>query len=78
MQEGIDLHFYNPSAPIVPIRIGTTTAQDLIVALGRPPQVWYKDDTRMTIHSTHKEYQEDTNDCELFCDRTWTRHAKLG
>lgn len=53
VHEGITLYFH-PSSTTKPvnIRVGETTAQDLILDLGPPIRVHHKEDERMTIHST--------------------------
>ncbi|KAG8999697.1 hypothetical protein FRB90_011975 [Tulasnella sp. 427] len=54
----IELSFHlSPSASPaqtapVEIRIGETTAQDLIAEIGSPPRVHYKEDDRMLIHKS--------------------------
>ncbi|KAJ7129561.1 hypothetical protein C8R44DRAFT_777077 [Mycena epipterygia] len=52
VHEGITLEFHPSTTKPVHIRIGETTAQDLTMDLGPPIRVHYKDDERMTIHST--------------------------
>ena len=57
--EGVTLYFHSTTATKpIHIRIGQTTAQDLSVELGPPPRVHYKDDDRMTIHSTSRATDE--------------------
>ncbi|EIN10434.1 UPF0183-domain-containing protein [Punctularia strigosozonata HHB-11173 SS5] len=52
IHDGVILHFHPPSANSpVHIVLGLTTAQDLVVDLGTPPRVHYKEDDRMKIHS---------------------------
>ncbi|KAJ6628722.1 hypothetical protein B0H10DRAFT_1988979 [Mycena sp. CBHHK59/15] len=60
VHEGVTLYFHPSTAKPVHIRIGETTAQDLTIDLGPPVRVHYKDDERMTIHSTARtvEYSE--------------------
>lgn len=57
---GITL-FFHPIGSTEPlhIRLGETTAQDLTVDLGPPSRKHYKDDDRMTIHSTSSANEED-------------------
>lgn len=52
MHDGVTLQFYPSNTASLHVRIGTTTAQDLAVSLGRPLRVHYKEDDRMTIHSS--------------------------
>jgi hypothetical protein len=55
---GVILYFYTQvQPPPVPIRIkiGLTTAEDLTCDLGPPLRVHYKEDDRMTIHSTRTD-----------------------
>jgi len=52
VHEGITLYFHPPRMKPVHIRLGETTAQDLNLDLGPPIRVHYKEDERMTIHST--------------------------
>lgn len=68
----IELSFYLPpsaspsqTAP-VEIRIGETTAQDLIAELGSPPRIHYKEDDRMLIHkavTSHSAEDDDSEGC---------------
>ncbi|KAE9389615.1 UPF0183-domain-containing protein [Gymnopus androsaceus JB14] len=58
VHDGVTLHFHPSTSSPVHIRIGTTTAQDLVVTLGAPLRVHYKEDDRMTIHSSHQGYDE--------------------
>ncbi|KAJ3716350.1 hypothetical protein DFJ43DRAFT_1006877 [Lentinula guzmanii] len=52
VHDGVTLHFHPSTSTPVHVRIGTTTAQDLAVILGPPLHVHYKEDDRMTIHSS--------------------------
>jgi hypothetical protein len=52
LHDGVTLYFYPSSAEPIHIRLGETTAQDLSLDLGPPLRVHYKEDDRMTIHST--------------------------
>ncbi|KAJ7665520.1 hypothetical protein B0H17DRAFT_1090776 [Mycena rosella] len=52
VHEGITLYFHPSTTKPVHIRLGETTAQDLTLDLGPPIRVHYKEDERMTIHST--------------------------
>ncbi|KAH8830442.1 hypothetical protein DL96DRAFT_1592908 [Flagelloscypha sp. PMI_526] len=47
---GVTLHLFASSQPLS-FRIGHTSAQDLMLDLGQPDRVHYKDDARMAIHS---------------------------
>jgi len=60
VHDGITLYFHPATADPVYIRLGETTAQDLTVDLGPPLRVHYKDDERMTIHSTSPAADADT------------------
>ncbi|KAG8919882.1 hypothetical protein FRC01_001052 [Tulasnella sp. 417] len=64
----IELSFHLPpsaspsqTAP-VEIRIGETTAQDLIAEIGSPPRVHYKEDDRMLIHKSAAATQNGEDD----------------
>ncbi|KAG8956552.1 hypothetical protein FRC04_000030 [Tulasnella sp. 424] len=66
----IELSFYLPpsaspaqTAP-VEIRIGETTAQDLIAELGSPPRIHYKEDDRMLIHKAVTSHSVEDDDSE--------------
>ncbi|PFH52810.1 hypothetical protein AMATHDRAFT_1853 [Amanita thiersii Skay4041] len=52
VHEGVTLHFYPSSSSPAQIRLNETTAQDLILALGPPSRVHYKEDERMMIHAS--------------------------
>ncbi|RDB22462.1 hypothetical protein Hypma_010078 [Hypsizygus marmoreus] len=52
VHDGITLHFYPSSSKPVHIQLGETTAQDLNLELGPALRVHYKEDERMSIHST--------------------------
>lgn len=41
--------------PVVRVRIGVTTAQDLACDLGPPIRIHYREDNRMIIHSKSKK-----------------------
>ncbi|KAJ4478225.1 hypothetical protein J3R30DRAFT_3657513 [Lentinula aciculospora] len=55
VHDGVTLHFHPSTSAPVHFQIGTTTAQDLAVTLGPPLRVHYKEDDRMTIHSSLQE-----------------------
>ncbi|KIK68035.1 hypothetical protein GYMLUDRAFT_54735 [Collybiopsis luxurians FD-317 M1] len=55
---GVTLHLYPSTSSPVHVRLGNTTAQDLAVTLGPPIRVYYKEDDRMTIHSSHQPYDD--------------------
>jgi hypothetical protein len=61
VHDGIILHFHPSSSQPIHIRIGETTAQDLNVDLGPPLRVHYKEDDRMTIHSTSRSTEDDSD-----------------
>ncbi|KAF9008988.1 hypothetical protein BDQ17DRAFT_1275311 [Cyathus striatus] len=53
VHDGVILYLYPTSGQkSLHIRIGETTAQDLLVDLGPPLRTYYKEDDRMKIHST--------------------------
>ncbi|KAJ7180195.1 hypothetical protein C8R43DRAFT_972147 [Mycena crocata] len=54
VHEGITIYFHGSTSKPIHIRIGETTAQDLTMDLGPPIRVHYKEDERMTIHSTNR------------------------
>jgi Uncharacterised protein family (UPF0183) len=56
----VTLQFYPSSNPPIHIRLGETTAQDLMVDLGPPLRTHYKEDERMTIHSTSQVSERGT------------------
>ncbi|KAL1747717.1 hypothetical protein HDZ31DRAFT_31457 [Schizophyllum fasciatum] len=59
VHEGVTLYFHPSEKPPITIRLGATTAQDLVVDLGPPLRTHYKEDDRMRIHSTRKNVEED-------------------
>ena len=61
--DGIILHFYPSVTRAVHVRIGVTSAQDLICDLGAPLRTYYKEDERMAIHSRNK-IQDGEDGCE--------------
>ncbi|KAF7776001.1 hypothetical protein Agabi119p4_4394 [Agaricus bisporus var. burnettii] len=63
VHDGIRLYFSPLSTTNKPlhIRLHQTTAQDLTLDLGPPLRIHYKEDERMTIHSTENA-EDDTND----------------
>ncbi|KIM90897.1 hypothetical protein PILCRDRAFT_811393 [Piloderma croceum F 1598] len=65
VNDGVTLHVYPASAQPIHIRIGETKAQDLNVILGPPLRVHYKEDDRMTIHSTSRS-SDDIDDTDYF------------
>jgi len=65
VHDGVTLHFHPSSTSPIHIRIGGTTAQDLNIDLGPPLRVHYKEDDRMTIHSTSRS-SEDISDTDYF------------
>ncbi|KAK7470533.1 hypothetical protein VKT23_001958 [Stygiomarasmius scandens] len=61
VHDGVTLHFHPSNARPIHVRLGVTTAQDLMVDLGAPLRVHYKEDDRMTIHaSSQKSDSADT------------------
>ncbi|KZP32960.1 UPF0183-domain-containing protein [Athelia psychrophila] len=65
VNEGVTFHLYPSSTPPINIRLGYTTAQDLNVDFGPPLRVHYKEDDRMTIHSTSRA-SEESNEGDYF------------
>lgn len=66
VNEGVTFHLYPSSTPPINIRLGYTTAQDLNVDFGPPLRVHYKEDDRMTIHSTSRVSEESNEgDCAI-------------
>ncbi|KAF9446958.1 UPF0183-domain-containing protein [Macrolepiota fuliginosa MF-IS2] len=59
LHDGIRLYFYPTGTKPLHIRLNETTAQDLTLDLGPPLRVHYKEDERMTIHSTDKGEEGD-------------------
>lgn len=55
----------------VEIRIGETTAQDLIADIGSPLRTHYKEDDRMSIHKPDGEGDDDQEGCE------WVHNADV-
>ncbi|KXN86437.1 hypothetical protein AN958_10299 [Leucoagaricus sp. SymC.cos] len=58
VHDGIRLQFYPSGSKPLHIKLHGTTAQDLTLDLGPPLRVHYKEDERMTIHSTDKGTNE--------------------
>lgn len=59
------------------VRIGYTTAQDLNVDLGPPLRVHYKEDDRMTIHSTTRVADDiKDGDCKV-CFALLRKYANI-
>lgn len=46
------------------IKLDETTAQDVVLALGRPPRIHFKEDERMTIHANASEGEEPEAGCK--------------
>lgn len=63
IHEGVTLHFYPKGSDSLCIRIGKTTAQDLNVELGPPLRVHYREDDRMSIHSSTEAQSETKSSC---------------
>ncbi|KZT20389.1 UPF0183-domain-containing protein [Neolentinus lepideus HHB14362 ss-1] len=59
---GVALYQHLPSAEPIHIRLGVTTAQDLLCDLGAPLRTHYKEDDRMSIHSTRETEEEEEGD----------------
>ena len=65
VHEGVTLRFYPSTIEPIRIRIGETTAQDLLCDLGPPADIHYREDDRMTIHSkSRKEDEEIDTGCK--------------
>ncbi|KAJ6515790.1 hypothetical protein C8R45DRAFT_957618 [Mycena sanguinolenta] len=59
VHEGVTFYFHPvATAQAIHVVIGETTAQDLIIDLGPPNRVHYKEDDRMTIHSTARANED--------------------
>jgi hypothetical protein len=64
VHDGIMLHIFPSQSAPVPVRLGVTTAQDMILSLGKPSQIHYKTDDRMNIHSSTSPKDADgESDC---------------
>ncbi|KAI9001067.1 UPF0183-domain-containing protein [Trametes punicea] len=61
VHKGITMHFYPSSSEPVQVLLGATTAQDLVVDLGPPLRVHYKEDDRMTIHARSSQTEGDSD-----------------
>ncbi|KAG8931337.1 hypothetical protein FRC02_002844 [Tulasnella sp. 418] len=66
LHEGITIHFHVPpsastSVPPVTVRLGISTAEDLICDLGTPTRVHYKEDDRMAIHDSGRNASSSTH-----------------
>ncbi|KAH9853527.1 hypothetical protein C2E23DRAFT_859093 [Lenzites betulinus] len=48
---GVTLYFYPTNSEPIRVALGSSTAQDLMIDLGSPLRIHYKEDDRMTIHS---------------------------
>ncbi|KAL0949450.1 hypothetical protein HGRIS_009505 [Hohenbuehelia grisea] len=59
IHDGVTLHFHPPGVEPIHVSLGKTTAQDLVVDLGSPMRTHYKEDDRMTIHSTTLESENE-------------------
>ncbi|TFK55961.1 UPF0183-domain-containing protein [Heliocybe sulcata] len=59
VHRGVTLYQHLPSAGPIQIQLGVTTAQDLTCDLGPPLRTHYKEDDRMSIHSTTRETEEE-------------------
>ncbi|THV08445.1 UPF0183-domain-containing protein [Dendrothele bispora CBS 962.96] len=55
VHDGVTLFFHPSTARPVHVRLGVTTAQDLMVEFGAPLRVHYKEDDRMTIHASSQK-----------------------
>lgn len=51
VHDGVVLRFFPASTDPVRVRLGVTTAQDLMCELGPPLRTFYKEDDRMAIHA---------------------------
>ncbi|KAI0320670.1 hypothetical protein OF83DRAFT_1103606 [Amylostereum chailletii] len=56
--DGVVLRFYPETNAAVHVRLGVTTAQDLVCDLGSPIRTFYKEDDRMAIHSRTRTEEE--------------------
>jgi Uncharacterised protein family (UPF0183) len=70
----VTLQFHPSSTPPIHVRLGETTAQDLMVDLGPPLRTHYKEDERMTIHSTSQASERGMeSECRSIWFGTWYR-----
>ena len=67
VHDGIRLHFYPTNSRSLHIKLHTTTAQDLTLDLGPPLRIHYKEDERMTIHSTNKSTDDFNAESDCVC-----------
>jgi hypothetical protein len=69
VHDGVVIHTYPSSSTPVSVQLGITTAQDLILSLGKPSQVYYKTDDRMNIHASVPSSEADAeSDCVFMRD----------
>lgn len=54
VHEGVTLRFWPDLKDAIRVRIGVTTAQDLVLDLGEPLRTFYKEDDRMSIHARER------------------------
>ena len=58
VHDGVTLRFWPDLQDAVRVRIGVTTAQDLLLDLGEPLRTFYKEDDRMSIHARERADEE--------------------
>lgn len=66
VHDGIRLYFYPSTSKPLHIKLHATTAQDLTLDLGPPLRIHYKEDERMTIHSTDKGTDDSDAESDYF------------
>ncbi|KZV77194.1 UPF0183-domain-containing protein [Peniophora sp. CONT] len=54
VHDGVTMRFWPDLKDAIRIRIGVTTAQDLVLDLGEPLRTFYKEDDRMSIHARER------------------------
>lgn len=58
VHDGVTLRFWPDLHDAIRVRIGVTTAQDLVLDLGEPLRTFYKEDDRMSIHARERGDEE--------------------
>ncbi|EMD40774.1 hypothetical protein CERSUDRAFT_111359 [Gelatoporia subvermispora B] len=61
IHDGITLQFHPSSSTQIRIKLGISSAQDLICDLGPPLRIHYKEDDRMTIHARSLDREGDSD-----------------
>jgi len=63
----VTLRFFPHLDKPVRIRLGETTAQDLVCDLGPPLRTFYKEDDRMSIHSRTQTSDDEATEPSCAC-----------